>query len=93
MRSRVDLPSRPDRLGQILQCRDGGVPVDASVGDGDALLQARRALGGDLLVALVDVRLNHNADDRLLASAKLVANDLCDAWLVTVVLVGVACCI
>jgi hypothetical protein len=41
--------------GKVLEHGDGAVPVDASVGDGHALLESAGALGWDLLVALVDV--------------------------------------
>lgn len=84
---RVELSSRPDGLGKVLQCRDGGLPVDARVGDGNTLLQAGWTLGWDLLVALVDVGLDHHTDDGLLAGTELVANYLRDLWLVAVVLV------
>src|SRR5690606_32140955 len=50
----------------------------------------RGALGGDLLVALVDVGLDHDADDGVFALAQLVGDDLGDLGLVVVVLLGVA---
>ena len=46
---------------------------------------------GYLLVALVDIGLDHDGDDAGLALAQLVGNDLCDLGLVAVVFVGVAC--
>lgn len=66
----VGLELRPplaDGAGQVLEDGDGGVPVDASVGDGDALLQAAGALRWDLLVALVNVGLDHDTNDGVLA--------------------------
>lgn len=89
-RALVPLPPRPHRGGQVLEHRDGRVPVDARVRDADALLEAGGPLGGHLLVALVDVGLDHDADDGLLAVAQLVGDDLGHFGLVAVVLVGVA---
>lgn len=81
--------SDSDSICQILESGDGRLPVDAGIGDGDTLLESRWTLGWNLLVALVDVGLNHNTDDGVLSGAKLVTNDLGDTWLVAVVLVGV----
>ena len=78
------------RLGEVLERRDGGLPVDAGVRDADALLEAGGALGGDLLVALVDVGLDHDADDGGLSLAELVGDGGGHLGLVAVVLVGVA---
>lgn len=77
---------------EVLESSDGGLPVDASIGDGHALLQAAGALRWDLLVALVDVGLDHDTDDAGLAVSDLVGHILCDLGLVAVVLVGVAWC-
>ena len=82
-------PPLSDGRGQVLERVDGALPVDASIGDGDTLLQAARALRWDLLVALVDVGLNHDTDDAGLAVANLVGNVLCYEGLVAVVLVRV----
>ena len=87
----VDLASLTDSLSQVLESRNGRLPVDAGIGDGDALLEAGWTLGWDLLVTLVDVGLDHDTDDGLLAGAKLVADSLGNGWLVAVVLVGVSC--
>lgn len=90
-RAGVDLATGADGGGEVLEHGNGGVPVDAGVGDGDALLERGGALGGDLLVALVDVGLDHDADDGLFAFPELLADDGGDLGLVAVVLVGVAC--
>lgn len=90
-RTSVALAAGADGGGEALEDVDGGVPVNAGVGDGDALLEGGGALGGHLLVALVDVGLDHDANDGLFALAELVANDGGDLGLVAVVLVGVAC--
>lgn len=76
--------------GKVLQRGYRGFPVNASIRDGHALLQASGALLGHLLVALVDVGLDHDADDARLASANLIGHVLGDLGLVAVVLVGVA---
>jgi hypothetical protein len=88
--SRVKLPSRPDSFGQIFESADGRLPVDTCVRDGDTLLESCWTLSRNLLVALIDVGLDHDTDDGLLAGAELITNGLCDAWLVAMILVGVA---
>lgn len=85
--------SDPHRLGEILKDLNGGLPVDAGIRDADALLQARGALRRHLLVAFVDIGLDHDADDGLLALPQLVADDLGHLGLVSVVLARVACCV
>ena len=79
-----------DSRRKVLKSVDGALPINASIGDGDTLLQAARALRRDLLVAFVDVGLNHDTDDAGLAVADLVSNVLGYEGLVAVVLVGVA---
>lgn len=89
----LDGPSRAHAVGQVLEDGDGGLPVDASVGDGDALLQgAEAARRGHLLVAFVDIGLDHDAHNTVLALAQLVRDGLGDERLVLVVLLRVACC-
>ena len=76
---------------EVLEHVDCGFPVNARIGDGDALLKAAGTLRWDLLVALVDVGLDHDTDNASLAVANLVRDFLCDLGLIAVVLVGVAC--
>lgn len=83
-------PALSNSSSEVLKGGDGGVPVDAGIGDGDALLKAAGALRRDLLVALVDVGLDHDTDDAGLAVADLVGHIGGDLGLVAVVLVGVA---
>ena len=85
-----DLSSRPDSVCKLLQDLNGCVPVDASICDAHAPLQAGRTLCWHFLRALVEVRFDHHADDGLLTFAKLVADGLGHLWLVLVVLLGVA---
>ena len=79
-----------DSFGKLLKSVHGGIPVNASVGDGDTPLEAGRALLGNLLVASAQVALNHDTDDAVLALADLVADDLGNLRLVVVVLERVA---
>jgi len=61
--SRVTLPSRPDSFSQIFESADGRLPVDTCVRDGDTLLESCWTLGRDLLVAFIDVGLDHDTND------------------------------
>ena len=89
-RAGVDLSPLADSRRELVQDGDGGFPVDAGICYANALLQARGTLGGHLLVSFVDVGLNHDADDGLLALSELVGDDFGDLGLVPVVLVRVA---
>lgn len=86
---RLVRPALRNSGSEVLEYINCALPVDAGIGDGDALLEAAGTLGRDLLVALVDVGLDHDADDAGLAVADLVCDVLCDLGLVAVVLVGV----
>ena len=76
----------PDGSSEVLEDIDGRLPADAGVGDGNTLLETAGTLGGHLLVSLVDVRLNHDADNGVLAGTKLIGNGFGDLGLVAVVL-------
>src|SRR5690606_34486793 len=67
---------------------DGGVPVDAGVGDGHAVLQLRQSLV-DCLVAPADMAFHHEADDRVVAIHDLVGHVVHHQRLQGWVLVGV----
>ena len=81
--------SRPHRIGQLIQNLHGCIPTNASIGDTDALLEARWSLWWDLLISFIDVRLDHHSHDSSLALAELVSYRLSDLGLVTVVLLRV----
>ena len=78
-------------VGKLFQDIDGGFPADASVGDAHTLLQAGWAFWRHFLVALVDIRFNHDANDTRLTLPKLVANDLRNLGLIPMIFVRVAC--
>lgn len=82
--------SRANGIGQLLQHLDRRLPADAGVGDADTLLETRGTLGRHLLSTLVDVGLDHDANNAGLAFAELVANGLGHLGLVAVVFEGVA---
>jgi len=67
----LGLSSNSDGLGEIFEYVDSGLPADAGVGDTDTSLEAGGALGRDLLGTLVEVRLNHDTNNTLLAGAEL----------------------
>ena len=94
VRLRLHLPPRPHSIGQLLEHLDRGLPADARIGDAHALLQRSQtaAVGRRrLLRALVDVRLDHDSDDAVVAFAELVADGLCHLGLVAVIFQRVAC--
>jgi hypothetical protein len=88
---RLPFPPLRNSRRKVLKHSDGALPVNASIGDGDALFEAAGALGWDLLVALVDVGLDHDADDAGFAVADLICDVLGYEGLVAVVLRGVTC--
>jgi hypothetical protein len=65
------LSSDSDGLGEVLEDVDGCLPADAGIGDTDTSLEAGGTLGRDLLGTLVEVRLDHDTNNTLLAGAKL----------------------
>ena len=75
---------------QIVQHINGHLPVDAGIGDADTAEESGGALGGNLLVTLVDVGFDHDTDDTGLTLAELIGDLLGDQGLVEVVLLGVA---
>ena len=84
-------PSLRDSSSKVLKRLNSSLPIDAGISDGDALLKTARALGWNLLVALVDIGLNHDTDNASLTVADLVSNVLGYKGLVAVVFVRVAC--
>ena len=87
----LTLPPCPNGIRKLLQHRDCVIPSDASVGDADSLFECLRSIRGDFLVALVNVRLDHDTYDGSLAITDLIADDLGHFRLVAMVLVGIAC--
>lgn len=87
---RLPRPPLRHRRGKILQHAHGSLPIYAGIRDGDALLEAGGTLRRNLLVALVDVGLDHYADDAGFAVADLLGDVGGDLGLVAVVFVGVA---
>lgn len=80
----------PHSIRKLFQRRHCILPVDTGISDADALLECVEALSCVLLVALVQVRLNHDTDNAILTFTELVANRLSDLGLVLVILLGVA---
>lgn len=80
----------PDGLGKVAEHSLGGLEVDAAVSDGDTRLQVGSALTVALLVALVDVTLDHDTNELLVALRDLLSNGGKHLGLVAVVLLGVA---
>lgn len=85
-----NVAARLNGVGEGLQRSDSIVPVDAGVGDADTVLKTITATRGNLLVALVDVALNHETHDGRLALGNLLRDHGGNLGLVLVVLVGVA---
>ena len=76
-------------ISEILENLDRHLPVDASIRDADTAEKSLSSLGGNLLVTLVDVGLDHDTDDTSLTLTQLIRDLLGDKGLVEVVLVGV----
>lgn len=71
---------------QIFEDSDCSLPVDAGIGDTDALLETAWTLCRDLLCAFINMRFNHDANNAVLTVAELVGDGLGDLGLVLVVL-------
>jgi len=84
------LPPCTDCIGELLKHFNSRIPVDTGISNAHTALQPCRTFCGDFLGTLVKMRLDHYADDGVLAFAKLVTNDLRDLGLVLVVLLRVA---
>jgi hypothetical protein len=84
------LSSLLNGIGQFGEDLLGVLPADTCVGDGDCVFEARLSFLGHLLVALVDVRFDHDAHDGLFASGDLGSEFVSDLGLVHVVLFRVA---
>ena len=80
-------PPGTNRIRKLLQNVHSGVPVNASVGNTDSLLQALWPFRWNGLLPLMNIRLDHHPHDSRFAIAELVTNCLRDFWLVTVVFV------
>lgn len=81
------LASVPDSCCEIFEDIDGRLPIDACIRDAHTLLESGWSLGWHLLVAFINIRLDHDTDDGGLAGAELFTNDFCNLWLIPVVLV------
>lgn len=89
----IHLTPGTDSISELLENLDRSIPVYAGVCDADAFLERGQPTcicWWWLLVAFVDVGLDHDADDTVFALAELVTDGLGDFWLVAVVLQGVA---
>jgi len=77
---------------QSIQHADRGFPVDACVGNRNAVFKTGRTLLGYILPAFVDVGLDHHTSDVLVSGTQLRTNVVKDFWLIIVVLLRVAIC-
>jgi hypothetical protein len=84
------LSSLLNSIGQLGQDLFSIFPTDTCVGDGDCVFETRLSFLGHLLVALVDVRFDHDAHDCFFSSGDLGGEFVGDLGLVHVVLFRVA---
>ena len=84
------LSSLLNGIGQLGEDLLGVLPTDTCVSDGDCVFEARLSFLGHLLVALVDVRFDHDAHDGFFAGGNLGREFVGDLGLVHVVLFRVA---
>lgn len=78
--------ANPDCVRKLLENVDSRIPVNAGVCDADSLFKHCWTFGRNFLIAFMNIRFNHDANDGCLALSKLVANGLSNLWLVPVVL-------
>lgn len=86
----VYLSAGADSLREVLEDSHRILPVDARIGDTDTRFESGGALGGNFLVALIDVGLDHDTNDSIFTLAQLVGNNFGNLGLVVVVFLGVA---
>lgn len=84
------LSSLLDGIGQLGQNEFGILPTDTCIGDGDCVFETRLSFLGHLLVALVDVRFDHDTHDGFFTSGNLGREFVGDLGLVLVILLGIA---
>mmetsp|Transcript_22751 Transcript_22751/g.72900 ORF Transcript_22751/g.72900 Transcript_22751/m.72900 type:complete len:323 (+) Transcript_22751:100-1068(+) len=86
------LTPRLDRIRDLVENSLGRREVNTSIGNRHAVLERGEVgvAGVELLLALVDVRLDHEANDALVASSDLLADLICNLWLVGVELEAVS---
>jgi len=84
------LPSRSHRRSELSQYHDSVFPVNAGIRNTDALLQSRRSLGRNILAALIEIALDHDASDETFTSGNLSGNRVCDLGLIIVILHRIA---
>lgn len=67
-------PPVPHSSGKVVEDSHGSFPVDTGISDADTFFQGRGPLSWHLLVALVNVGLDHDAHDGGLAIPELVGD-------------------
>ena len=80
-------------LVELIEHRHRRCPVNARIRDTHAVLEPLGPLARDILAPSVDVRLDHHAHNRGIASLELFTNVVKYFGLVIVVLSGVAVCL
>src|SRR5262249_35710600 len=86
----LSLSSLPHRTSKIFQHLNSSVPADTRVGNTDALLQPAWSLRWNLLVAFVDVALNHHTHNTIITIFNLFSNRGSNFRLVPMVLLRIA---
>ena len=86
-----EVPPCSNCFSKLFQDFDGRFPVDASIGNTNTLLQPGWAFGRYFLIALVDVRFDHDANDTRLTLPELVAYNLRNFGLIPMIFVRIAC--
>lgn len=71
---------------QPIQHANRRLPVDTRIGNRNPIFQARRSFGRDILLAFVDMGLDHYTGDTPVAGAKLCTNIVKYFWLIIMVL-------
>lgn len=77
---------RKAHLVEVVKHLDRDLPVHTSVGDRHTVLETLWALGGNILPAPVDIRLDHHTGDVPVAGNELLADVVEDLGLIVVVL-------
>src|SRR5579871_2674822 len=86
----LSLSSLPHCIGKILQHLNSSIPVDTRVSNTNAFLQPTWSFRWYLLIAFIDMTLDHHTHNTFITISNLFSNRSSNLWLVPMVLLRIA---